>query len=50
VVDAIKSLTEEGGRKALEEMAAAGVRRVTTAEVCKPVALPTVALPTTQSR
>lgn len=45
VVDAIKPLTEEGGRKALGEMAAAGVRTVTTAEVCKPVALPT-----TQSR
>ena len=37
VVDAIKPLTEEGGAKALEEMAAAGVRKVTTAEVCKPV-------------
>jgi nicotinamidase/pyrazinamidase len=35
VVDAIKPLTEEGGRKALEEMAAAGVRAVTTAEVCQ---------------
>jgi nicotinamidase/pyrazinamidase len=45
VVDAIKSLTEEGGRKALEEMAAAGVRTATTAEVCKPVVSPS-----TQSR
>ena len=34
VVDAIKPITEEGGRKALEEMAATGVRAVTTAEVC----------------
>jgi nicotinamidase/pyrazinamidase len=34
VVDAIKPITEEGGRKALEEMTAAGVRAVTTAEVC----------------
>jgi len=45
VVDAIKPLTEEGGRKALEEMAAAGVRTVTTAEVCTPVALPTTQSP-----
>ena len=43
VVDAIKPITAEGGRKALEEMAAAGVRTVTTAEVCKPVASPTTA-------
>jgi nicotinamidase/pyrazinamidase len=35
VVDAIKPITEEGGRKALEEMAAAGVRTVTTADVCQ---------------
>ena len=41
VADAIKPITEEGGRKALEEMAAAGVRMVTTAEVCNPVAPPT---------
>jgi nicotinamidase/pyrazinamidase len=41
VVDAIKPITEEGGRKALEEMAAAGVRAVTTAEVCQPVGSPT---------
>lgn len=34
VVDAIKPITEEGGRKALEEMAAAGARMATTAEVC----------------
>ena len=37
VVDAVKPITEEGARKALEEMAAAGVRLVTTANVCKPV-------------
>ena len=36
VVDAIKPITEEGGRKALEEMTAAGVRLVTTAEVLQP--------------
>jgi nicotinamidase-related amidase len=41
VVDAIEPLTEEGGRKALEEMAAAGVRAITTAEACQPVASPT---------
>jgi len=33
VVDAIKAITEEGGRKALEEVTAAGVRLVTTADV-----------------
>ncbi|MFZ0962257.1 MAG: isochorismatase family cysteine hydrolase [Terriglobia bacterium] len=41
VADAIKAITVEGSRKALEEMAAAGVRRVTTAEICRPVARPT---------
>ncbi|HET9177954.1 MAG TPA: cysteine hydrolase [Terriglobia bacterium] len=35
VVDAIKAISEEGGRKALDEMAAAGVELVTTADVCK---------------
>lgn len=34
VEDAIQPITGDGGRKALEEMAAAGVRMVTTAEVC----------------
>jgi nicotinamidase/pyrazinamidase len=34
VVDAIRAITEEGGRKALQEMMEAGVRFVTTAEVC----------------
>jgi nicotinamidase/pyrazinamidase len=33
VVDAIKPITEEGGRKALDEMAAAGARFVRTLEV-----------------
>jgi nicotinamidase/pyrazinamidase len=33
VVDAIKPITEDGGRKAFEEMSAAGVRMVTTAEM-----------------
>ena len=42
VVEAIKPITEDGGRKALEEMAAAGVRRVTTAEACKLHASPTL--------
>ena len=36
VVDAIKPITEEGGRKAIEEMVAAGVRLVKTEEVCAP--------------
>ena len=34
VVDAIKAITEEGGRKAIEEMRAVGVRLVKTANVC----------------
>lgn len=34
VVDAIRPITAEGGRKALEEMAAAGAQLVKTAEVC----------------
>jgi nicotinamidase/pyrazinamidase len=34
VVDAIKPITEEGGRMAVEEMVAAGARLVTTVEVC----------------
>lgn len=34
VVDAIKAITPEGERKALDEMTAAGARLVTTAEVC----------------
>jgi nicotinamidase/pyrazinamidase len=34
VTDAIKAITEEGGRRAIEEMTAAGVRQVSTAEVC----------------
>ena len=38
VVDAIRPITEEGGRKALAEMGAAGVCMVTTAEVCQPTA------------
>jgi nicotinamidase/pyrazinamidase len=36
VLDAIKPITEEGGRKAIEEMVAAGVQLVTTTEVCSP--------------
>ena len=37
VRDAIKSISEEGGRKALEEMTAAGAQLVMTAEVCRPM-------------
>jgi hypothetical protein len=40
VIDAIMPITAEGGIQALEEMAAAGVRTVNTAEVCKPFDLP----------
>jgi nicotinamidase/pyrazinamidase len=36
VRDAIKPISEEGGRKAIEEMVAAGAQLVTTAEVCRP--------------
>jgi len=36
VRDAIKPITEEGGRKAIEEMVAEGVQLVTTAAVCSP--------------
>ena len=38
VRDAIRSISEEGGRKALEEMTAAGAQLVMTAEICSPVA------------
>jgi len=34
VTDAIKAITEEGGRKAIAEMTAAGVSLVTTVDVC----------------
>ena len=34
VVDAIRPLSEDGGRKAIEEMLAAGARLITTEEVC----------------
>jgi nicotinate phosphoribosyltransferase len=40
VVDAIRPITEEGGRRAIEEMLAAGVRLVTTEEVCAEVLQP----------
>jgi len=36
VGDAIKAISEESGRKAIEEMVAAGAQLVTTAEVCEP--------------
>ena len=35
VTDAIKPITEKGGRKAIEAMVAAGVRLVTIADVCQ---------------
>jgi nicotinamidase-related amidase len=40
VVDAIKEITAEGGHRAMDEMAGAGVRLVTTAEICSPVKQP----------
>ena len=39
VLDAIKSISEEAGRRALEEMTAAGAQLVTTAAVCRPTSL-----------
>jgi nicotinamidase/pyrazinamidase len=36
VTDAIKPITEEGGRKAIEEMVAARVRLVTISDICRP--------------
>ena len=41
VVDAIKPITAEGGRKAIDEMVAAGVRLVKTEEVCAPATVAT---------
>ena len=38
VIDAIKAITEEGGRRAVEELVAAGVRLAKTAAVCGPPA------------
>ena len=40
VIDAIRAITPEGGQKAIEEMVAAGVRLVTTDEVCSPTLQP----------
>jgi len=37
VVDAIKAITAEGGRTALEDMAAAGVETVTTEAICSAI-------------
>jgi nicotinate phosphoribosyltransferase len=42
VVDAVRAISEEDGRKAIEEMLAAGVRLVTTEEVCSPAPVPAV--------
>ncbi len=42
VVDAIKPITEEGGRAAIEEMMAVGARAVTTEDVLSGVNLPKV--------
>jgi nicotinamidase/pyrazinamidase len=36
VLDAIKPISEEGGRKAIAEMVAEGAQLVTTAAVCSP--------------
>jgi nicotinate phosphoribosyltransferase len=45
VVDAIRPITEEGGKRAIEEMLAAGVRLVTTEEACAEVLQPASAAP-----
>ena len=43
VIDAVRPITEEGGRKAIDEMVAAGVRLVTTEETCALISQPTAA-------
>ena len=40
VVDAIRAISEESGKKAVEEMASAGARLVTTEEVTAPARVP----------
>jgi nicotinamidase/pyrazinamidase len=40
VVDAIRAITEEGGKKAVKEMVAAGARLVTTEEITMPARIP----------
>lgn len=40
VTDAIKAITEEGGKQAIQEMVRAGVHLVTTADVCAQVKQP----------
>ena len=45
VIDAIKSIDVEGGRKVLEEMAIAGTHTTTTAEVCRLVVPPATPTP-----
>jgi nicotinate phosphoribosyltransferase len=45
VVDAIQPITGEGGRRAIEEMLAAGVRLMTTEEVCAAALQPATAGP-----
>jgi hypothetical protein len=44
VADAIRPISEEGGREAVEKMVAAEARMVTTAEVCKPSGATTASL------
>jgi nicotinate phosphoribosyltransferase len=45
VVDAIREIDPEGGRRAIEEMTAAGVRLVTTEEVCSGALEPATVAP-----
>jgi len=40
VVDAIRAISDEGGKKAVEEMVSAGARLVTTEEVAAPARIP----------
>lgn len=49
VVDAIKPITAEGERKAIEEMVAAGVGLVQTEEVCRPVPPDTATVPASKT-
>jgi nicotinamidase-related amidase len=45
VTDAIRPITEDGGRAAMEKMLAAGARMVSTAEVCNPATMAATPIP-----
>jgi len=43
VIDAVRAMSEEGGRKAIDDMVAAGARLITAEEACALVSQPTAA-------